>query len=134
MALNRPIGPIGPAGRPGGRRARGPRRLQQLQDFQQTTRVPGLSLYTKPQQEDSLNKKWPKATFSKDKNSNRLQQFQHMTTVSTDDNSFNRWQEFQLIHLWFVDMFLKCPGDMLDMSGTFFDKYFDIFGIYVAHV
>ena len=29
---------------------------------------------------------------------------------------------------------MKCPGCMLDMSGTFFDHYFDIFGIYFAHV
>ena len=60
-----------------------------LQDFQKTTRVPGLSLYTKPQQEDVLKQKCPKATFSKDKPSIRLQQFQQTTRLPTDDNSFN---------------------------------------------
>ena len=44
-----------------------------------------------------------------------------MTRVSTD--SFMIWG-----HL------LKCPGDILDMFGTFVDNYFDIFRIYVGHV
>ena len=30
--------------------------------------------------------------FNNYKTFNRLQEFQQMTTVSTDDNNFNRWQ------------------------------------------
>ena len=48
------------------------------------TKVPGLSLYTKPQQEDVFKKKWPRATFF------QRQEFQQTTTVPTDDNNFNR--------------------------------------------
>ena len=98
-----PIGPIGPpggraAGRPGGRAAgeraglvdfNNYKTFNRLQDFRQTTKVPGLSLYTKPQQEDALKQKWPKATFSKDKSSNRLQQFHQTTRLPTDYDSFN---------------------------------------------
>ena len=84
-----PIGPIGPpadradraAGGPGGRRACGPRRLQQLQDFQQTTRVPGPSLYTKPQQEDVLKKKVAEGHFF------QRQDFHQTTRLSTDYKS-----------------------------------------------
>ncbi len=89
-----------------GRRAGGRCRLLQLQDLAPTTRVStelqeslGSTLYTKPQQEDSYKNKKPKATFSKDKSSIRLQQFHQTTRLPTDYTTFNR---LQLIH-WFID-------------------------------
>ena len=34
----------------------------------------------------------------------------------------------------FLGHLLKCPGDMLDMSGTFVDKYVDMFRISFGHI
>ena len=64
-------------------------------DFQQTTNLstdyksPWALIVHKAPTRRLIGKQWPKATFSKDKSSIRLQEFQQTTIVSTDYDSFN---------------------------------------------
>ena len=57
--------------------------FNRLQHFQQTTIVPGLSLYTKPQQEDVLKEMAEGHFFQR-------QDFQQTTIVPTDYKTSNR--------------------------------------------
>ena len=68
--------------------------------FNQMTRVQPND-NTRPQQGDSLKKRWPKATFWNDKSFNRITRvsirwldFHQMTRLSSDDKTFIRWQDF----------------------------------------
>ena len=93
-----PIGPIGPPGgraaeRPSGRAAGERAGVVDVYNYKTWPRLHeslGSTLFTKPQQEDVLKRKWPKATFSKDKTSIRLQQFQQTTRLSSDYKTFDR--------------------------------------------
>ena len=131
MAGQGPIGPIGPpGGRAAGERAglvdfNNYKTSNRLQDFQQTTRVPGHCTQS-PNKKTYWKKSGRRPLFPKtrvptdDNSSNRWQQFQQMTTVSTDDNSFN-WTKYGF-------------GTFSEMSGRHVGYVRDIFWQLVWHI